>query len=154
MYAHKNSTHDTEVIFDLICKCNTLNRSLRDQIEVTFGQHMPNKHTSADAVNDMFYLARKLLNDGLSSPQPKQMLSGLSMYDSRDVLDEGIQCIHEKIEAFNAEHVTQSGTIGNPYGRPDGHDEYGDNVFADITEYVDGVPAALDAHVDTVQVGI
>lgn len=67
--SYKNSTHNTDIIFDRMCLSNTWIGALRNVMEQTFGQPMSGAHTTAGAEADMFMLARKLFKDDLARPR-------------------------------------------------------------------------------------
>lgn len=132
--SYKNSTHDTDIIFDRMCLSNTYITSLRSAIEQEFGETMPGTYTTAGVETDMFILARKLFKDNLAKPRSaSQLASFLKQFDSSDILRLGVDVLAERVDTFNKEHVRQGGVIRAAYDilpiEPS-------NGFGDIASYV------------------
>lgn len=137
--SYKNSTHDTDIVFDRMCLSNTFVSTLRKRVERTFGEHMPGSHTTLNVEKDMFSLARKLFLQDLAQPRTSELLPRTTTpFLSLDIKVEGIQLLAEKVAEFNRLHIRQADVIGPnlyPPLQPEDDNGFGDinNAFEDPT---------------------
>jgi hypothetical protein len=114
-------------------------------MESTFGENMPDTHTSATAVPDMFLLARTLFAENLAEPRDLTQITGLQLFDSHDILRTGMDLLEEKVIQFNQQHVRLPSSLNTFYPSA-GLDDI--DEFADISEYATVLGEGLDAATD------
>jgi hypothetical protein len=141
MKCYKNSTHDTDVIFNRVCLSNATVRTLRGKMEHTFGEEMPGAHTHASVELDMFLLAYTLYSSDLAAPRNPGQLVGLQLFDSHDIFRTGVDVLAERVTQFNELHVQDPHSVAASYPLPDADDLTG---FADIQDYADVVGDGLE----------
>ena len=145
MKCYKNSTYDTDTVFDQVCLCNTWVRELRDKLEGSFGTYMPGNHTIASAVLDMFSLARSLFTSDLAEPRRLDELTG-SFFDSEDIFKAGMSILANRVETFNQRHAQRADGLRPSYLSTDASGAADD--FINIDEYADNVDETADGVVD------
>ena len=72
---------------------------------------MPEHHTVADAILDMFFLACNLfVNELTESHDQEQLASFTDFFDSQNILCADMKMLADKISTFNQHHVQQTDT--------------------------------------------
>ncbi|KAK0123584.1 hypothetical protein ONS96_000425 [Cadophora gregata f. sp. sojae] len=105
MKCYRNSTHNTDITFNRVCTTNTAIRHIRVMLERQFGENMPGDHTSADASNDIFNKATRLMIDGLSQPRAGTLPN--SLFESEDIRTVGTGLLVDRVEHFNRVYTSQ-----------------------------------------------
>jgi hypothetical protein len=162
MKCYKNSTHDTDLIFDRVVLTNTPLRHLRDRVEGVFGEYMPGLHTYTDHISDIHTLARKVFDSRLARPRPGGDPQGGLWYTSPDILHEGAEALWDEVKKFNGVHVySKDGTLQTrnaeeilPGGLEStgGPDEAGDTAEDASYEIVNGTDVALSMLEEDIEV--
>jgi hypothetical protein len=98
MKCYKNSTHDTDIIFDRVCLTNIFVKLLRTIVEGTFGENMSGSHITASAESDIFSLARKLFMSNLARPRELSDIARGYAFELEDIIRNGMKNLVEKVE--------------------------------------------------------
>jgi hypothetical protein len=116
---YKNSTHDTDIVFDRICLTSSATAGVRTVVERAFGEHMPGSHSIASTRLDTFMLSSHLFNEGLMQPRTAAEIARFeSMFESKDILTSGMQALSVEVAKFNQEHVQEPGQVAATMVRP------------------------------------
>lgn len=135
--SYKNSTHDTDIVFNRMCLTNTWMGTLRAKLEQTFGEEMSGAHSTVNVAEDMFLLARTILLGDLAEPRSTELLKSFpTLFESEDIFQIGIASLADKVDAFNKQHVRVSGVVPTTY--PTLEPDFNEG-FVDITEYEEPV---------------
>ena len=105
MKCYKNSTHDTDIIFDRVCLTNTWIRKLRLRIESIFGEDMSGSHTTNPGELDMFTLARNIFEGSFARQRTISDSNAVYRYKSPNILRIGMELLEEKVDFFNQRYV-------------------------------------------------
>ena len=106
---HKNSTHDVSKTFGRLALVSSYVTRLRAAVETYFGEKTNSKHSQKSALADIFSLAYHIWAEGYTRPRTIQ--TERILFESLDVLANGIEQLEEKVEAFNATIVVTDDQI-------------------------------------------
>ena len=111
MQCFKDSTKNTDNIFNQICLCSRYVRELRSVIKEAFDKFMSEVHTTADSSLNIFLIARNLFVDNLAEPRkPADLpISGKS-FDSFVILRDGSETFVINVDNFNSIYVWEKDT--------------------------------------------
>jgi len=77
MKCYKNSTHNTNIIFNQVCLLNATVRTVRSKIEYIFGEEMSGAYTRASIKLNIFLLTYTIYLSDLAIPRGPRQLVGL-----------------------------------------------------------------------------
>jgi hypothetical protein len=141
---HKNSTHDVSKIFERLALASSYVTRLRAAVETYFGEKKNVKHSQKSALADIFSLAYHIWAEGCT--RPRMIRKGQAVFESLDVLADGIEQLEEKIEAFN-ERVVTNDQIPNTFDEI----EFADNTESYSTaDYVNAIDDDFYNEIDPV----
>jgi len=98
---YKNSTYNTDIIFNQVYLLNATVRTVRGKIEYTFGKEISGAYTQASTELNMFLLAYIIYLSNLAIPRGPGQLAGLQLFNSYNILYTSVDILAERIEQFN-----------------------------------------------------
>jgi hypothetical protein len=114
MKCYKNSTHNTDIIFNRVCLTNTWLRALRSRMETIFGEDNSGAHTTDPCQLDIFALARNVFEGGFARPR-NPSLQRKNSYLSEDIRSLGMKALYPKVEWFNQQYIVDYSQVRSGY---------------------------------------
>jgi hypothetical protein len=143
--SYKNSTHDTNIVFNRMCLANTWIGTLREKLEQTFGEEMSGAHTTLNVAADIFLLARTIFLGDLAGPRSiEQLTSFPSFFESADILQIGMGVLADRVDAFNKQHVRRPGVFPTIYPSLEPGSDDGFVDISDSVEYIEEDVAIIE----------
>jgi hypothetical protein len=136
----KNSTRDTDAIFDKMCLANATFAVVRGHLEQVFGVHTPDDHSATPAILDVYALAMLLGQNAAFDQAADSALptAGTRAFDSPDLYATGFEALMSAVKALNAQNTRHATRILGDFATlaTDADVEAGAEGAAELEEYV------------------
>ena len=95
---YKNSTYNTNIIFNRVYLLNATVRTMYSKIEYIFSEEILGAYTRASIELNIFLLAYTIYLSDLAIPRGPRQLAGLQLFNSYNILRTSVDVLVERIK--------------------------------------------------------